>query len=64
MLDQLRDDSPTAYRLARRDIVFGGVVLIGGLATGLVPTTSALAAWSDEASHAWFISRDKKDSFD
>jgi fructose 5-dehydrogenase small subunit len=50
MLDQQRDDSPTAYRLARRDIVFGGVVLVGGLATGLVPTTSALAAWSDEAS--------------
>ena len=50
MLDEQRDDSPTAYRLARRDIVFGGVVLVGGLATGLVPTTSALAAWSDEAS--------------
>jgi hypothetical protein len=50
MPDQQRDDSPTAYRLARRDIVFGGAVLVGGLATGLMPTTSALAAWSDESS--------------
>jgi fructose 5-dehydrogenase small subunit len=49
MLDQQRDDSPTAYRLHRRDIVFGGAVLIGGLAMGLTPTTAALAAWSDES---------------
>jgi hypothetical protein len=48
MLDEHRDDSPTAFRLARRDIVFGGAVLVGGLATGLMP--AALAAWSDEAS--------------
>jgi Membrane bound FAD containing D-sorbitol dehydrogenase len=32
------------------DIVFGGAVLVGGLATGLMTSTSALAAWSDEAS--------------
>ena len=51
MLDQHRDDSPTVFRLARRDIVFGGAVLVGGLATGLIPSaTSALAAWSDESS--------------
>jgi hypothetical protein len=54
MLDQQRDDSPTAFRLDRRDIVFGSVVLIGGLATGLMSTPSGLAAWSD-ASSARFI---------
>ena len=51
MPDQHRDDSPTAFSLARREIVIGGVFLIGGLAAGLIaPTTSALAAWSDESS--------------
>ena len=51
MLDQHRDDSPTAFSLGRREIVVGGALLVGGLATGLMPpSTSALAAWSDEAS--------------
>ena len=26
--------------------------------------SSCITAWADETSHAWFISRDKKDSFD
>jgi fructose 5-dehydrogenase small subunit len=51
MPDQHRDDSPTAFRLGRREIVIGGAFLVGGLAVGLMPpTTSALAAWSDESS--------------
>jgi fructose 5-dehydrogenase small subunit len=49
MLDEQRDDSPTAFRLDRRDVVFGGAALVGGLATGLI-SPSALAAWSDQAS--------------
>jgi hypothetical protein len=51
MLDQHRDDSPTAFSLGRREIVIGSALLVGGLAMGLMPpSTSALAAWSDEAS--------------
>lgn len=51
MPDQHRDDSPTAFSLDRREVVIRGAFLVGGLAVGLVsPTTSALAAWSDESS--------------
>jgi hypothetical protein len=48
--DQHRDDSPTAFSLARREVMIGGAFLVGGLATGLMPTQSAMAAWSEEAS--------------
>jgi fructose 5-dehydrogenase small subunit len=48
--DQHRDDSPTAFSLARREVMIGGAFLVGGLATGLMPTESAMAAWSEEAS--------------
>jgi fructose 5-dehydrogenase small subunit len=56
MPDQHRDDSPTAFSLerremARREMLIGGVFMVGGLAIGLTtPTEMALAAWSDEAS--------------
>jgi fructose 5-dehydrogenase small subunit len=50
MSDQHRDDSPTAFSLARREVVIGGAFLVGGLAAGLMPTQSATAAWSEEAS--------------
>jgi hypothetical protein len=50
MSDQHRDDSPTAFSLARREVVIGGAFLVGGLAAGLMPTPSAMAAWSEEAS--------------
>jgi len=52
MLDQHRDDSPTAFSLARREIVIGGTCWVGGLASGLMPPaiSAALAAWSDESS--------------
>ena len=50
MSDQHRDDSPTVFSLARREVVIGGAFLVGGLAAGLMPTQSAMAAWSEEAS--------------
>ena len=50
MPDQHRDDSPMAFSLARREVVLRGAFLVGGLATGLMPTQSAMAAWSEEAS--------------
>jgi fructose 5-dehydrogenase small subunit len=50
MPDQHRDDSPTAFSLARREVMIGGAFLVGGLATALMPTESAMAAWSEEAS--------------
>jgi fructose 5-dehydrogenase small subunit len=50
MPDQHRDDSPTEFSLARREVVIGGAFLVGGLAAGLMPTRAAMAAWSEEAS--------------
>jgi fructose 5-dehydrogenase small subunit len=51
MPDQHRDDSPTAFRLGRREVMIGGAFLAGGLAMGLMPpTTSALTAWTEESS--------------
>ena len=49
MPDQHRDDCPTAFNLARREILVGGL-FIGGLAA--LPTLPALAApasWSDQS---------------
>lgn len=49
MPDQYRDDCPTAFNLARRDVLLGGL-LIGGFAT--LPTLAAIAAptsWSDQS---------------
>jgi fructose 5-dehydrogenase small subunit len=48
--DRYRDDCPTAYSLARRELLLGGLSLIGGLA--VVPTLPAIAeaaSWSQEA---------------
>jgi hypothetical protein len=49
MSDQYRDDCPTAFNLARREVLVGGL-LVGGLAA--LPTLPALAAstaWSDQS---------------
>jgi hypothetical protein len=49
MFDQYRDDCPTAFNLARRDVLLGGL-LIGGIAA--LPTLPAIAAptsWSDQS---------------
>jgi fructose 5-dehydrogenase small subunit len=51
MFDQHRDDSPTAFNLARREILVGGAFLVGGLAAlSTLPAFSAPASWSDESS--------------
>jgi hypothetical protein len=42
MPDQYRDDCPTAYSLARRELLLGGLSLVGGLA--VVPTLPAVSA--------------------
>src|ERR1700758_5097436 len=44
-----RDDCPTAFSLDRRELLLGGLSLVGGLA--VVPTLPAIAAaasWSQE----------------
>jgi hypothetical protein len=49
MPDQYRDDCPTAFNLARREVLVGGI-LVGGLAA--LPTLPAIAAptaWSDQS---------------
>jgi fructose 5-dehydrogenase small subunit len=49
MLNQYRDDCPTAFNLTRRDVLVGGL-LIGGIAA--LPTLAAIAAptsWSDQS---------------
>jgi hypothetical protein len=54
MLDQQRDDAPTAFSFSRREVVIWGTGtwLVGGLASGLMPSalSAALAAWSNESS--------------
>ena len=42
MADRYRDDCPTAFSLARRELLLGGLSLVGGLAVG--PTRPAIAA--------------------
>jgi fructose 5-dehydrogenase small subunit len=58
MLDPDRDDSPTAFNLARnpaRREVLVGALLMGGLsALAALPASSATVAWSDESA-AQFI---------
>jgi fructose 5-dehydrogenase small subunit len=45
---QGRDDAPYAFSLARRQIVVGGLILVGGLAAlPTLPAYSAPASWSD-----------------
>jgi fructose 5-dehydrogenase small subunit len=49
MLDPDRDDCPTAFSLARREVL-AGALFVGGLAAlGTLPAVSAAAAWSDES---------------
>jgi hypothetical protein len=49
MVDQYRDDSPTAFNLARRKVLVGGLI-IGGIAA--LPTRPVIAeptSWSDQS---------------
>src|SRR5262249_635328 len=57
MIGQYRDDSPMPFNLARREILTGGLFLVGGL-TALSSLPAIAAAWSDEASRRFMdISR-------
>ena len=50
MSDWHRDDCPTAYSLARRELLLGGLSLVGGLAVvPALPEISASAAWPQES---------------
>jgi hypothetical protein len=50
MSDEYRDDCPTAFSLARRDVVFGGLSVVGGAAVSMLPEISVAASWSGESS--------------
>jgi fructose 5-dehydrogenase small subunit len=51
MIDRYRDDCPSAYSLARRELLAGSVFFIGGLAVlSALPALAAPASWSDESS--------------
>ena len=55
MTDRYRDDCPTAFSLARRELLLGGLSLVGGLAVGpTVPAIAATAPWP-EPSAAQFM---------
>src|SRR5262249_3848677 len=49
MADEYRDDCPTAFSLVRRDVVFGGLSVVGGAAVSMLPEIS-VTAWSQESS--------------
>jgi hypothetical protein len=50
MPDRYRDDCPTAYRLARREVLLGGLSLVGGLVVvPALPAIAAAATWSQES---------------
>lgn len=48
MLDQDRDDCPTAFSLARREVLVGAL-FVGGFGTLATLPASAQASWSDES---------------
>jgi hypothetical protein len=51
MIDRYRDDCPSAYNLARRELLVGGAYVIGGLAVvSTLPALAAPATWSNESS--------------
>lgn len=50
MPDRYRDDCPTAFNLARRELLLSGLSLVGGLAViPALPTIAAAASWSPDA---------------
>jgi hypothetical protein len=49
MPDQDRDDSPTAFKLARRKVLVGGLVVGGVAALPTLPLIAAPASWSDQS---------------
>jgi hypothetical protein len=49
MLDQDRDDCPRVFSLGRREILAGGLAIVGGLATLPAISAAEAASWSDES---------------
>ena len=49
MPDQIRDDSPTAFSLGRREVLVGALFVGGVAALASLPAASATAAWSEES---------------
>ena len=49
MPDQDRDDSPTAFKLARRKVLVGGLVVGGVAALPTLPVIAAPVSWSDQS---------------
>jgi hypothetical protein len=50
MPDRYRDDCPTAFSLARRELLLGGLSLVGGLAViPALPAIAAAASWSQQS---------------
>ena len=49
MPDRHRDDSPTAFGLARRQLVLGGLSLVGGLAVAPTLQAATAGSWSQES---------------
>ena len=49
MLGPERDDCPTAFNLARREVLVGALFVGGAAALAMLPAASAAAAWSDES---------------
>jgi hypothetical protein len=49
MLDQDRDDCPTAFNLARREVLVGGLFVGGLAALAALPAAFAQTSWSEEA---------------
>ena len=49
MPDQDRDDSPTAFKLARRKVLVGGLIIGGIAALPTLPVIAAPTSWSDQS---------------
>jgi len=49
MVDQYRDDSPTAFNLARRKVLVGGLIIGGIAALPILPVIAAPTSWSDQS---------------
>jgi hypothetical protein len=45
----IRDDCPTVFALDRREILAGGLALVGGLATPTASSAAEATAWSGES---------------
>jgi hypothetical protein len=49
MFDQYPDDSPTAFNLARRKVLVGGLIVGGIAALPTLPAIAAPSSWSDQS---------------